>query len=134
VGARGVGSARPSDVAEARAAGVTFVTARALHRDGPAAALAALPAGVPVVICLDVDALDPAVMPAAIGRTAGGLTHFQVVDLIEGAAARGPVAGIAVAEFMAPRDIDGQGALAAAQLLLAMLGIVGRQRSGFAPA
>lgn len=128
VGARGVGSARPSDVADARAEGVTFVTARALHRDGPAAALAALPAGVPVIVCLDVDALDTSVMPAAIGRTAGGLTHFQVVDLIEGAAARGPIAGIAVAEFMTSRDIDGQGALAAAQLLLAMLGIVARQR------
>jgi agmatinase len=130
VGARGVGSARPGDLADARAAGVTFLTARDLHREGPAAALSALPKGVPVVICLDVDALDPSVIPAAIGRAAGGLTHFQVVDLIAGAADRAPIAGIAVAEFMAARDIDGQGALAAAQLLLTMLGLVGRQRAG----
>jgi agmatinase len=130
VGARGVGSARPGDLADARAADVTFVTARDLHREGPGAALAALPVGVPIVICLDVDALDPSIMPAAIGRAAGGLSHFQVVDLIAGAADRAPIAGIAVAEFMAARDIDGQGALAAAQLLLTMVGIVGRQRAG----
>ncbi len=130
VGARGVGSARPGDLDDARAAGVTFVPARDLHRDGPGAALAALPVGVPVVICLDVDALDPSIMPAAIGRAAGGLSHFQVVELLVGAADRAPIAGIAVAEFMAARDMDGQGALAAAQLLLTMVGIVGRQRAG----
>ena len=127
VGQRGIGSARAADVADALAAGVVFVPASEVHRDGIARALAALPEGVPVAVCLDLDALDPSVMPGVIGRTAGGLTYGQVLDLIRGAAARGPVAAFDMVEFMPDRDVDGIGALNAAQLLAAVVGVIARQ-------
>jgi agmatinase len=129
VGARGIGSARPGDLADARAAGVVFVTAREVAAGGIARALAAIPEGARVAVCLDVDALDPAIMPAAIGRTAGGLGYWQVLDLIEGAAARGRIAAVGVVELMPGRDVDGQGALLVGQLVAAVLGVIARQGS-----
>jgi agmatinase len=128
VGARGIGSAREADRRAAEEAGVHLVTARDLARDGVGAALRAVPEGAEVVICLDLDALDPAIMPAVIGRTAGGLSYWDVVELVAGVAARARIAGVGFVEFMPERDIDGQGALTAAQLLTAILGIVARQQ------
>ena len=127
VGQRGIGSARPGDVADALARGVTFVSAGAVARDGVAPVVDLVPAGADVVICLDLDALDPSVMPAVIGRTAGGLTYWQVLDLIAGVAGRARIAAFDMVEFMPARDIDGQGAALAAQLLAAVMGIVARQ-------
>jgi agmatinase len=133
VGARGVGSARPQDVADARARGVTLVPAAEVHQVGIGRALAALPADGSLAICLDLDALDPAVMPAVIGRTAGGLSYGQVLGLILGAAARARIVAVGVVEFMPGRDIDGMGATTAQQLVAAIVGTVARQaaaRSG----
>ncbi len=127
VGQRGIGSARPQDVADALAAGVTFVSAREVAAEGIGRALAAVPAGARVAICLDVDGLDPAIMPAVIGRTAGGLGYWDVLGLIEGVAAKGRIAAVGVVEFMPDRDIDGQGALLAAQLVAGIVGVVARQ-------
>jgi agmatinase len=127
VGQRGTGSARPSDVAAATAWGVTFVSGREVAREGVGRAVAAIPEGAEVFLAFDVDALDPAIMPAAIGRTAGGLSYTQALDLIEGVAAKARIAGVALIEFMPERDIDGLGAMLAAQMLTAILGIVARQ-------
>ena len=127
VGQRGIGSARPSDVADAERWGVTFVSGREVMRDGIARALDAIPQGSDIVICFDVDALDPAILPAAIGRTAGGLSYGVALDLIEGAAAKGRIAALDLVEFMPERDVDGIGAMTAAQLLAAAMGIIARQ-------
>ena len=81
-------------------------------------------AGVPVVLCRDWDGFDPAAMPAVIARTAGGLAFHDVLSRVEGTAAKPPVAGIVCAEFMPARDIDGQAAAFAAQVVTAMHGIL----------
>ncbi len=61
-------------------------------------------------------------MPAVIGRTAGGLSYEQVLGLVEGVAAKARIVGFDMVEFMPERDMDGQGAMLAAQLLAAVLG------------
>ena len=122
VGHRGMGSARPSDLAEARAWGARLVPASAPDPVGEALAL--VPDGARVALCLDLDALDPSVMPAVIGRTAGGLSYAQVLRLIAGTRARAHIAALAMTELMPPRDVDGLGAMAAAQLLVAALGLL----------
>ena len=127
VGQRGIGSARPEDHAAALAAGVQFVPAREVAAAGIGRALSLIPDGAQVVICLDVDAFDPAVMPAVIGRTAGGLGYWQVFELIAGVAAKARIAAFDMVEFMPARDMDGQGALVAAQLLAGVIGMVAEQ-------
>lgn len=128
VGARGIGSARGSDLAAALEAQVAFVPAGEVARHGVGRAVDLIPEGAQVLVCFDLDALDPSVMPAVIGRTAGGLSYWQVLELIGGAADRGRIAGIGFVEFMPERDVDGLGALTAAQCLASILGLVARQR------
>lgn len=127
VGQRGIGSARVQDQADALAWGVEFVPAGEVARHGVWRAVDLIPDGAEVIVCLDLDALDPSVMPAVIGRTAGGLSYWQVLELIGAVAAKARIAGFDMVEFMPDRDIDGQGALTAAQLLAAVVGLIARQ-------
>ncbi|MBA3911565.1 MAG: arginase [Rhodobacter sp.] len=127
VGSRGIGSARMEDAADAEAWGVHFVPAGEVARSGLGRAIDLIPAGAEVIICLDLDALDPSVMPAVIGRTAGGLGYWQVLELIAGVAEKAWIVGFDMVEFMPDRDVDGQGAAVAAQLLAAVIGILARQ-------
>lgn len=128
VGQRGIGSARPSDVQDALDWGVAFVPGGEVARDGVWRAVDMVPDGAEVIVCLDVDAMDPGVMPAVIGRTAGGLSYWQVLELIGGVAEKARIAGFDLVELMPERDIDGQGALLAAQVLAGVLGVIARQR------
>jgi agmatinase len=127
VGARGIGSARAQDVQDARDWGVRFVTARELHRDGVAAAVDLIPEGADVIVSLDADALDPSIVPAVIGRSPGGLSYDQVVELMRGASTRGRIVGMNFVEFMPARDVDGLGALNFTRVIMTALGVLARQ-------
>lgn len=127
VGARGVGSARESDFAEARAWGSAFLLGREVAREGVARAVALVPEGARVVIAFDCDALDPSVMPAVIAPTAGGLTYMQTLDLIEGVAERAEIVAFDMVEFLPDADTCGAAAVTAAQLAAAVAGIIARQ-------
>ncbi|MEM7170888.1 MAG: arginase family protein [Pseudomonadota bacterium] len=129
VGARGIGSARHQDVQDALDWGVSFVTAEQVHGQGVAPAIDKIPEGRPVIICIDVDGLDPNCVPGVIGRAPGGLSYYQAVDLIRGAAERGPIAAMNFVEFMPERDVDGIGALTVARLMITAMGIVARQKA-----
>jgi agmatinase len=128
VGARGIGSAHSDDYQDALAWGVHFVTAADLHKSGVDAVLQHLPTGSDIIICIDVDALDPSIVPGVIGRAPGGLTYHQVLDLIKGAASTGRIAGMDFVEFMPEADVDGIGALNVSRLIAAALGTLARQQ------
>ncbi len=127
VGQRGIGSARVQDVNDALAWGVEFVPGGEVARRGIWRAVDLIPEGAHVIICFDCDALDPAIMPAVIGRTAGGLSYWQALELIGAVSEKAVIAGFDLVEFMPGRDIDGHGAMVAAQLLAATMGVVARQ-------
>lgn len=130
LGARGIGSARKADVRAALDYGVAFHTMRhLLAPDGIARAIADLPEGVPVYIALDVDSMDPVLMPAVIGAAQGGLSYWQMMQIFEAVAARAPICGFNMVELMPARDVNDQGALMASRLGLSMLGLIGRQRA-----
>jgi agmatinase len=127
VGQRGIGSARPADYQDAVAAGVVFVPARQVHRDGISAAIDAVPADSQVIIALDCDALDPSIVPGVIGRSPGGLTYWQVVELLHGIAGKATIAAFDLVEFMPDVDVDGIGALNNARIVCNVLGLASRQ-------
>lgn len=127
VGARGIGSAATSDYEDAVAWGAKFVTAYELHRRGVVAATSLIPEGSDIIVCIDADALDPALIPGVIGRAPGGLSYYQTVDLIKGVAARGRIAAMDFVEFMPERDVDGIGAFTFARLITTALGVLVRQ-------
>lgn len=130
VGARGIGTASTGDFEDACAWGVRFFTAETVALEGIGPALAAIPEGSDIVICIDADALDPSLIPGVIGRAPGGLSYYQVLGLIRGAAARGRIVMMDFVEFMPERDVDGLGALCFARLASTALGLLARQDQG----
>ncbi|MFD2856508.1 arginase family protein [Seohaeicola zhoushanensis] len=130
VGARGVGSAGMEALEAAQAWGAHLIPAHELDTGGIARAIGLVPEGARVVVCFDVDALDPAIMPAVIAPTAGGLSYREAMALIRGVAEKATLAGFDLVEFMPERDRDGIGARTAAQLLTSVIGLIGRQRAG----
>lgn len=127
VGQRGIGSARPADYQAALDAGVQFFPARTVHSTGIQPVLDAIPADAQVIIDLDCDALDPSIVPGVIGRGPGGLTYWQVVELIHGVAAKATLAGFTLVEYMPDADVDSIGALNNARIVCNVLGVVSRQ-------
>ena len=127
VGARGVGSARPGEVADAREWGATFITAREVYEHGVAVALECVPDGARCVVTVDCDGLDPAVMPAVMAREPGGLTYRHMLDLIHGLATRKHIAGFNLVELAPSADIDGMGAVTAARIVCNAIGAIIRQ-------
>ena len=127
VGQRGIGSARPGDFADAKAWGAVFVPAREVHEHGIAPVLDAVPAGSQVLLTLDCDGLDPAIMPGVIAPAPGGLTYWQAVGILHGIAAKARIAAFDIVEFVPERDVAGLGALTAARIIANVLGLVARQ-------
>ncbi len=127
VGARASGSARPQDFADAQAWGVDFFLAREVASKGIGPAIDAVPAGAEVLVSIDVDGLDPSIMPAVIGPSPGGLSYWQTVELLQGVAAKARIAGFCIVEFMPARDLLGLGALTAGRLVCNAIGLIARQ-------
>jgi agmatinase len=128
VGLRGVGSARPGDVVDARSAGNVLVTARQLHRHGVPWLLEQVPADASVFLSFDLDGLDPSIMAAVSAPAPGGLGWDQAVELVHGIGPR--IAGAAFTEYVPAVDGTGIGALVAVRLAALLVGGVGAKRQG----
>lgn len=126
VGLRGVGSARPADVADSLAAGNVLVKAGDIHEHGVGAVLRHVPAGAPCFVTLDCDGLDPSVMPGTSAPLPGGLTFDEAAGLLRGLAARCRVAGMDVVEHHPSLDVNGLTGLAITRLLANLIGGLAR--------
>ena len=62
-------------------------------QDGVDAIIEAIPRGANLYIALDIDVMDPAVVPAVIGPAPGGFSYWQMVELLEAAAQRARIRG-----------------------------------------
>lgn len=124
VGLRGVGSARPSDLDDARAAGGLVVTARELRERGVGWVLEQLPEGGAMFLSFDLDGLDPSLCPAVSAPLPGGLSWDEAGDLVSGAATRCRVVGAAFTELVPERDPSGYSALVAARLVIRLLSAI----------
>lgn len=129
IGQRGVGSARPSDVADAKARGVRFLSGHDVRRHGVSSAIDAVPRGGNVLITIDADGLDPSVMPAVLAREPGGLTYFEAIEIVDGVADRATIVGFDIVEVVPEVDVSGIGALAAFRLAAHAIGRIGAQRA-----
>ena len=119
VGLRGVGSARASDVDDARAAGSLLVTARELKERGVPWLLAQLPQDASIFVSFDCDGLDPSVCPAVSAPAPGGLRYEEAWELLTGIGPR--LAGAAFTEYVPELDVNDIAALVVARLVAALL-------------
>ena len=116
VGLRGVGSARPSDVADAVAAGNLLVTARQLRERGVSSVLGELAPGERIFLSFDCDGLDPSVMPAVSAPAPGGLTYAEASELVRGIGPR--LVGAVFTEYVPALDRDALSALVVTRLMI----------------
>lgn len=127
VGARGIGSARPRDRQDAIDWGVEFFPMREVVRNGIDHVIEAIPEGCNLYIALDIDVMDPAVVPAVIGPAPGGFSYWQLLDILQAASSRARVAGFNLVELMPGADVGGRGALVAARVVATAMGLIARQ-------
>jgi agmatinase len=126
VGLRGAGSARPKEVAEARAAGNRIITAWQLHDTDPREVLASLTDEGRWLITIDCDGLDTSIAPGIGAREPGGLTFHEVRTLVAGLARRNQVAALVFTEYQPALDIQD---ITAHTIVRLMLNVIGAQRS-----
>ena len=128
VGARGIGSGHSSDFDDAVKWGVKFFTGMDVFRHGLAPVLEQIDTGSNVILCIDIDAMDPSIAPNTIGRAPGGLSYYQVLELVMGAATRARIAAVDFVEIMPEVDIDGIGGLTVSRLIASTMGLIARQQ------
>lgn len=80
----------------------------------------------PVYITVDADVLDPGVMPGVGTPEPGGLSYYQVLEIIKTLAGRGPVAGLDLVE-VAPIPGQRVSEFTAARLVYKALSYMGHQ-------
>lgn len=122
IGIRGFGSARRGEFDAARAYGSVLIGAADVHRTGVDAVLSRIPAAERYYVTLDMDGLDPSIAPAVASPAFGGLTYYQVADVLRGIAGKGRLTGFDVVEIMPERDGGDLTSRLAARLMLTLLG------------
>lgn len=127
VGARGIGSARPQDRQDALDWGVQFFPMRDVVQHGIDAIIDSIPENSNLYIALDIDVMDPAVVPAVIGPAPGGFSYWQILEIFEAVSRRARIAGFNLVELMPSADVGGRGALVAARLVAIIMGLAARQ-------
>ena len=122
VGLRAVGSARQREVDDSAAFGSIRVRAEEVQEVGVAAVLRRVPDAVAYYVSLDTDAIDPAIAPGINALEFGGLTYFEVSNLLRGIAAKGRIVGFDVVEIAPGKDHQNITSLLASRLVLNLLG------------
>jgi agmatinase len=125
-GLRGVGSARPEEVAAARAGGAEILTAREVLEGGAERVLNRVPEGAACLVTIDCDGLDPSIMPAVNAPVPGGVPYWWVVDLIHGLAEKADLRGVDLVEFCPQKDFNGLAALTAVRIIFNVIGVLVR--------
>ena len=127
IGLRGLGGARQRDVDEAQAFGSILVRAEELHEVGVAAVLRRVPTAECYYVSLEAGALDPAIAPGVEAPAFGGLTYFEVTNLLRGIARRGRVVGMDFTGVVPARDVIDMTSLLGVRLILNLLGALAHE-------
>lgn len=110
----------PEAVAAARARSHTLIPMTDVTRD-LGAVLDALPTGKNVYLSIDVDGLDPAVLPGTSSPEPDGFTYAQAMAVLAAAAQRNTVVGLDLVELAPNLDPTGRSELLMARLIMETL-------------
>jgi agmatinase len=127
VGLRGIGGSGLPELVDARNWGSRIFTARDVKNRGTQPVLDAIEEDSSCLITIDCDGLDPSVIPGVIIPQPGGLSYFEVVDLIAGVASKARIVGLDLVELVPERDVHHIGAICAARIICNAIGCLSRQ-------
>jgi agmatinase len=124
LGIRNVSSTAREGYADARARGSTIRSVRQVRALGRDATLELIPAGARYYVTIDIDGFDPSIAPGTGTPSSGGFLYYEVMEILQGLAARGEVVGIDLVEVAPAYDPSGITGFLAAQVLMTLLGYV----------
>ncbi len=99
IGLRGVGSGRQQEYEDATNYGSNLISAYEVHNIGIKAILDKIPNDVNFYVTIDVDGMDPTIMPAVNAPTPGGLNWLQIREFVHGIVKKGRVLGFDLVEI-----------------------------------
>lgn len=106
IGIRSVGSARKSELEDALKWGSNIHKASDIYFDGIATVIDKLPNNGNFFITLDVDGLDPSILPGTTALAPGGLNWWEIDALIKGISQKGSILGLNVVELAPNNDVN----------------------------
>ena len=121
VGIRSFGSSRRTDLEQAKKWGAKIHSAQKIHADGVKSVVDSLPVGGQFFVSLDVDGLDPSVVPGTIALAPGGIMWWEMVELFEELAKKGNIVGLNVVELAPQNDLNQISMITAGRLILKLL-------------
>ncbi|MCP4622964.1 MAG: hypothetical protein GY850_05475 [bacterium] len=132
IGLRGQGSARQKEVDEAVACSkCILVKAEELHEQGVPGVLNRIPDATCYYLTVDADGLDPSIAPGVAYPTPGGVTYYQLFNLMRGLAAKGTMRGMDFVEVVPEYDVARITSLFAARQILNFIGLAARSGQFF---
>ncbi len=129
LGIRNVSSTAREGYEAARAMGSDILSVRQVRKLGVAAVLDRIPAGTRYYLTIDIDGFDPSIAPGTGTPSHGGFLYYEVLELIDGLARQGEIAGIDLVEVAPDYDHTGTTAILAAQILMNTIGRVLHHRT-----
>jgi agmatinase len=129
VGMRGVGSARPTDVDDARRAGSVIVTAAEVRESGPQAITTHLSDDAPWFVTIDVDGLDPTIAPGTSVPLPGGLDFAEAAGTLRWLAEHRTFAGMDIVEHFPSLDVRDMTSITLGRLVMNVLGLSARRQT-----
>ena len=121
IGIRSVGSAEQAEWEYAEKWGAHIHLARDIHLHGMVQVIDSLPKGGKFFVTLDVDGLDPSVMPGTVALSPGGLSWWHVVTLFEGLVEKGRIVGLNLVELAPKNDVNNLSLIGAGRLIMKLL-------------
>ena len=121
VGIRSYGSATEEDINDAKNWGVQIYLAKDIHEKGIDWFLSSLPNSGKFFITLDVDGLDPSILPGTVALSPGGLDWRQTVACFEGISKKGKIIGLNIVELAPKNDINQISMIVVGRLILKCL-------------
>ena len=124
LGIRNVSSTAKEGYDDARKRGSDILSVRQVRQLGVDAVLERIPKGARYYVTIDIDAFCPSIAPGTGTPSHGGFLYYDVIEILQGLAQRGQVAGIDLVEVAPAYDPTDSTQILAAQVLLNFMGFI----------
>ncbi|HUQ89894.1 MAG TPA: arginase family protein [Vicinamibacterales bacterium] len=121
LGLRGLAHGAGATASEVRTSNVTMISASQAIKMGPAAVASRIANADAYYVTIDIDVLDPSIAPATGTPVPGGFSYYQMCELLDAIASKGPIAGFDITEVSPPYDHNNETSLLASYLGLRFL-------------
>ncbi|WP_037307169.1 agmatinase [Ruegeria halocynthiae] len=129
LGIRNVSSTAKEGYEDARARGSDILSVRQVRKLGTEGVLERIPEGARYYVTIDIDAFCPSIASGTGTPSHGGFLYYDVLEILQGLAKRGDVAGIDLVEVAPSYDPTESTQVLAAQVLLNFIGFIFHERA-----